>query len=103
MIHFDRLLNTDLGRFFVSVILGIGLATLFRRSCKDKNCIEFNGPVISEVDGKTYKFGELCYKFELTPGKCDPTKQTILIDDDIARAMYVPPTNEVKKTNIFGF
>ena len=103
MIHFDRLLNTNLGKFFISVILGIGLATLFRRSCKDKNCIEFNGPVISEIDGKTYKFGDLCYNFELTPGKCDPNKKTVLVDDAIARQLYVPPTNEIKKTNIFGF
>jgi hypothetical protein len=103
MIHFDRLLNTELGRFFVSVILGIGLATLFRKSCKDKQCIEFNGPVISEVDGKTYKFGEICYKYELVPDNCDPNKQTIMIDDEVARQMYVPPTNEVKQTNIFGF
>ena len=103
MIHFDRLLNTDLGKFFISVILGIGLATLFRRSCKDKNCIEFNGPVINEIDGKTYKFGDFYYNFELMPGKCDVNKKTVLVDDDIARQLYVPPTNEIKKTNIFGF
>ena len=103
MIHFDRLLNTSLSRFFVSVILGIGLATLFRKTCKDRGCIEFNGPVISEIDGKTYKFGDVCYKFELTPDTCDSNKKTVLIDDDIAREMYVPPANEVKKTNIFGF
>lgn len=103
MIHFDRLLNTQLGKFFVSVILGIGLATLFRKSCKDKQCIEFNGPVINEVDGKTYKFGDICYKYELISDKCDLNKQTIMIDDEIARQMYIPPTNEVKQTNIFGF
>ena len=103
MIHLNRLLNTPLGRFFVSVILGIGLATLFRKTCKDKQCIEFNGPVISETDWKTYKFGEVCYKYELTPEKCDSNKQTVIIDDEVARQLYVAPTNEVKKTNIFGF
>lgn len=79
MLNIKRLLNTELGRFFISVIIGLGLATLFRKSCTDKNCIVFDGPVISEVDGKTFKFGEMCYKYELRPSKCDPTKRTIEI------------------------
>ena len=52
MLNIKRLLNTELGRFFISVIIGLGLATLFRKSCNDKNCIVFDGPVINEVDGK---------------------------------------------------
>jgi len=79
MLNIKRLLNTDLGRFFISVIIGIGLATLFRKSCNDKNCIVFDGPVISEVDGKIFKFGEFCYKYDLYPMKCDPTKKTVEI------------------------
>ena len=79
MVNIKRLLNTDLGRFFISVIIGIGLATLFRKSCTDKNCIVFDGPVISEVDGKTFRFGEFCYKYDLKPMKCDPTKKTVEI------------------------
>ena len=81
MLNIKRLLNTELGRFFISVIIGIGLATLFRKSCTDKNCIIFDGPVISEVDGKTFRFGEFCYKYDLKPHKCDPTKRTVEITD----------------------
>jgi hypothetical protein len=87
MLNVKRLLNTELGRFFVSVMLGIGLATLFRKACTDKNCIVFNGPVIDEVDGKTYKFGEFCYQYKLIPSKCDPTKKTVEIGD-------APPANQ---------
>ena len=54
--HLKRLLNTSLGKFFISVLLGLGLATLFRKACNDKNCLQFNGPVISEVDGKMMRF-----------------------------------------------
>ena len=81
MLNIKRLLNTELGRFFISVIIGIGLATLFRKSCTDKNCIVFDGPVINEVDGKIFKFGEFCYKYELHPSKCDPTKKIVEITD----------------------
>ena len=81
MLNIKRMLNTDLGRFFISLIIGIGLATLFRKSCTDKNCIIFDGPVISEVDGKVFRFGEFCYKYDLHPIKCDPTKKTVEIRD----------------------
>lgn len=77
--NFKRLLNTDLGIFFISVILGVGLATLFRKACQGKNCINFNGPVISEIDGKTYKYGEYCYKYKLEASPCDSTKKTVEI------------------------
>jgi len=77
--NFKRLLNTELGIFFISVLLGIGLATLFRKVCEGKNCIHFNGPVISEIDGKTYKYGENCYKYKLEATSCNPNKQTVEI------------------------
>jgi len=72
-----RLLNSDLGINMISIILGLGIATLFRKVCTDKNCIQFNGPVINEIDGKTYKYGEKCYQYSLMQSKCDPNKKTI--------------------------
>jgi hypothetical protein len=77
--NFKRLLYTDIGVIFISILLGLGLATLFRNACEGKNCINFNGPVISEINGKTYKYGEYCYKYKLQAAPCDPTKQTVEI------------------------
>ena len=78
---FKRMLNTYLGQFLMSVILGLGLATMFRRVCDSKNCILFNGPVISEIDGKIYKFDEYCYKYELNAVKCNSAKKTVEISN----------------------
>ena len=50
--NFKRLLNTEIGRNLISIVLGIGLAALFRKVCKDKNCLVFNGPVIGEFENK---------------------------------------------------
>ena len=75
--NFKRLLNTSLGRIFISILLGLGLATMFRKACTDRNCITFHGPVISEFEGKIYKHGEKCYQYSLHPDKCDTTKRTI--------------------------
>ena len=72
------LLNSPMGKIFISILLGLGLATMFRTVCEEKNCIRFVGPVISEIDGKIYKHGEKCYKYESqSSGKCDETKQVL--------------------------
>jgi hypothetical protein len=75
--NLKRLLNTPMGVFLISVLLGLGLATLFYKACDGKQCINFNGPLIDEVDGKTYKFGEECYKYTIQSAPCDSTKQVI--------------------------
>jgi len=72
------LLNSPMGKIFISILLGLGLATMFRTVCEGKNCIRFVGPVISEVDGKIYKHGEKCYKYVAeSSGKCDETKRVV--------------------------
>ena len=99
-----RLLSTKFGRIMISILLGLGLATLFRKACKDKSCLSFNGPVISEVDGKTYQFGEYCYKYELMPSKCDPIKRTVEIDDSVARTVKEEQKKEENsKNSMFSF
>lgn len=73
----QRLLNTPLGKAFISILLGLGLATLFRKACTDKNCIVFNGPIITDIEGKIYKHGDKCYKYTSASDKCDSTKRII--------------------------
>lgn len=81
--NFQRLLNTKLGQFFISVLLGIGLASLFRRVCTEKNCLRFNGPIISEFDKNIYKYDEKCYKYSVSPATCNKTTKNVLdITDD---------------------
>ncbi len=75
--NFKRLLHTDAGRIFISIVLGLGLATLFRKVCKDKNCIIFNGPVIDEIDGKVFKHQGVCYQYTAETVACDSTKRII--------------------------
>ena len=80
--NFKRLLTTPFGQILISILLGIGLATLFRRACNDKNCIDFNGPIITDIEGKIYKHGEKCYKYSAVSDKCDSTKRVIDMKED---------------------
>jgi len=73
-----KLIHTNNGRYAISFILGIGLASLFRKVCNDRNCLVFKAPSLEEVTKNTYAYGDKCYTFKEQPTKCNPqTKQQI--------------------------
>jgi hypothetical protein len=75
--YLSRFVESENGRILMSIILGLGLATLFRASCKGKNCIIYNAPPLNEIKDKTYKINKKCYKFDFNNTKCDKTKQIV--------------------------
>ena len=81
--NFNRLLNTDVGRAFVSFILGIGIATLFRQVCKDGDCLIFDGPILSEIsEDKIFKHNDKCYKYKRRSETCMDNKKQIPIHSE---------------------
>jgi hypothetical protein len=93
--NFKRLLNTWLGKFFISVMLGLGIATLFNKACTDKSCLVFNGPILSEFDEKIYKYGEKCYKYTTTPTTCSKTKKIIDIQAPLSDEEKTTKQNDI--------
>lgn len=75
--NFKRLFTTELGKIFISILLGLGLASLFRKVCNDKNCIVFNGPILKDFENKIYKYDEKCYKYSTYLSPCNPHKKII--------------------------
>lgn len=65
------IMNNPFGRIIVSVILGLGLASLFRKVCSSKNCIIVKGPAQNEIDKFYYKIDDDCYKYTPYASKCD--------------------------------
>jgi hypothetical protein len=80
--NFKRLLTTPLGKILLSVILGFGLASLFRKACTDKNCIHFKGAAISDINGKTYMHDNKCYRYSSTSTKCDKKNKIVDVGDE---------------------
>jgi len=66
-----KLVESKLGRLLVSVILGLGLATLFRKSCKTKECTIFLAPDISSLKDDIYRYDNKCVKYKEKAVKCD--------------------------------
>lgn len=63
-------LNSQTGSYIISIILGLGLAALFRKACKENNCIVIKGPNTEDVSKYTYKINEECYKYSPVFTEC---------------------------------
>lgn len=74
----SRLLHTTTGRYVLSVILGLGLASLFRSACKGKNCLVYTAPSVEDVDGQVFKFNDKCYTYSRSHTKCNKDKTIAL-------------------------
>jgi hypothetical protein len=70
-------IHTDKGKLLISVLLGLGIATLFRKSCTDKECIQFKGPKLSDVKETVYNYDNQCYQFKPNPVKCSTDKKVV--------------------------
>ncbi len=77
--HLSKFLHTTSGHYLMSVLLGFGLATLFRTVCSGRNCIIMKAPESSEINGEVYRFQEKCYKYNSKITKCDANKKSVEI------------------------
>ena len=57
--EFKRILKSEYGIKLLSIVLGLGLATLFRKVCKGRNCMVFKGPPMEKVKNTIYKILKL--------------------------------------------
>ena len=84
--HLSKFIETSTGKFLMSILLGFGLATLFRKVCKGKECIVYYAPPINEIENKIYKFDYICYKFEKNATTCNSKKK--IVDFEIKSQTY---------------
>ena len=68
--NISKFINSDEGSKFVSIIWGIGLATLFRHACVGRNCIIIRGPDPNDLKNNNYKFNKKCYKYDAYAVSC---------------------------------
>jgi hypothetical protein len=66
----DRLLYTNTGQIFVSVILGLMFSLIFKRVCKE-NCVIYVSPDNKEIEGKIFKLEDTCYKYKMKQVECN--------------------------------
>jgi hypothetical protein len=68
-------LQSKSGTVILSVVLGLGLACIFKMSCDSQNCIVYKAPDYSEK--KIIKYNDTCYEPNEHMETCDSTKELI--------------------------
>ena len=69
--YLGKFVHTETGKIIMSILLGFGLASLFRAVCKDKDCLLFYAPSLDKIQGKIYKNNGKCVKYIPQATKCD--------------------------------
>jgi len=80
-IYLGKFVHTQTGKIIMSILLGFGLASLFRRVCKNKDCIIFHAPPLEEFKDKVYKNGNgKCVKYNYVATKCNPNAKIVTFE-----------------------
>ncbi len=66
-----KILKQERNVIIISIVLGLGLAALFRRACTDKKCIVIEGPPLEDTSRYYYKINNDCYKYETVVSECN--------------------------------
>jgi hypothetical protein len=68
--NLGKFVHTESGKMIMSVLLGFGLASLFRKVCKEYNCLDFRAPPLADFKDKIYKIDDKCVKYVPVASKC---------------------------------
>jgi len=78
-VNLGKFVHTGTGKILMSILLGFGLASLFRKVCKDKECIIFHAPSLNEFKDKIYKNDTgKCFKYNPVATKCSSMNAKIV-------------------------
>ena len=75
--HIRRLIYGKHSPYIISVVLGVGLSCMFRRVCKERNCLVYRAPSLDKIEGKIYKYNNKCYSFSPNAQSCDLNKKIV--------------------------
>lgn len=80
MIHIAKLIESKTGKYLMSILLGFGLASMFRVACKGSRCKIYNAPPdLMDIDDRIYKYNGKCYQMKQEHMTCDYHKLAIQI------------------------
>jgi len=70
-------IHTKFGKYLVSTILGIGLASIFRKGCHNEECLVFSAPHHQDITDNIYRHNSKCYRFDSSSVSCNTKKRQI--------------------------
>ena len=83
-LQLNKFVHSETGKIIMSILLGFGLASLFRTVCKGKGCLQFYAAPLDEIKDKIYKNAngtgtnsKGCSTFKPTFSKCNLNMKVI--------------------------
>ena len=76
--NIHRLLYSKYSKLIISMLVGFGLATMFRKECINDFCLEHKAPQIEEIEDQIFLHGNDCHTFSYTSESCDKNKKQFL-------------------------
>ena len=83
--YFLTIMNVPGLATLVSILLGFGLAAVFRPLCKGPDCVVLRGPPVNDVRGAVYQYGSKCVEFNTKPVEC-PKDKTVQVVETVSFA-----------------
>jgi len=75
--HIRRLIYGKYSPYLISIVLGVGLSCMFRRVCKERNCLVYRAPPLDKIENKIYKYNDKCYNFTHEAQSCNLNKKIV--------------------------
>jgi hypothetical protein len=70
----------------ISLVLGFGIACMFRPLCKGPECIILRGPPVADIRGSVYQFGSRCVEFNAKAVECPAKGSTVPVVETVTFA-----------------
>jgi hypothetical protein len=83
-INLKQIINSTRGKYVFSILLGLGLATLFRKSCDSQNCLVFKAPSLKEIKNKIFGYDNKCFTYSEHNSSCKDSKDSNNIVLDVS-------------------
>lgn len=78
-----KIMKSPGGIILISVVLGLGLATLFQRACKSRECIVVRAPDPQTIVKNIYRNKEDCYVYKPDLVECPSKKPNDLDNTEV--------------------
>jgi hypothetical protein len=67
----EIIFSSKTGCILVSILLGLGLASIFREVCVGDNCVVITrSPPINEIEDRTFSQNGKCYQYKAKSSEC---------------------------------
>ena len=72
-------IHSSASRVIFGIIMGLGLSSLFRKTCHGRNCMVFKAPDMEETKKMTFKYDGKCFAYNVNSAKCDDSRVDVAL------------------------